>query len=274
MLEKVSEGQGTAEVGKAYKASGGKVRVSKDGDWSESYMVNLFDWHLHEHERMPNLTGAAARIFKDFSTPLRLENPAANKSGGRRDPRRHPEGALHVFQSYWAARPMLHILDHSHRERWGKDGEAKEIRVYSNCPSVELLVHGTSASTKTGDMAAYQAAGLHWSVPVLKGMNTVRATSPVQGRGCRHVGWPHVGLRHHQRLSCSRSGNPSPRRGGRGRHRPQAHPAGRRCGPLVTRAHDHLQQCPLERRRPAGIIDGLHLIEVARAVKVLAAAGG
>ena len=57
MLAQVAVGQGTAEVGKAYKSSGGKVRMSKDGDWSESYMVNLFDWHLHEQERMPNLTG-------------------------------------------------------------------------------------------------------------------------------------------------------------------------------------------------------------------------
>ncbi|MGI9176470.1 MAG: alginate lyase family protein [Pirellulales bacterium] len=183
MLEKVSEGQGTAEVGKAYKASGGKVRMSKDGDWSESYMVNLFDWHLHEQERMPNLTGAAAWIFKDFSTPLRPENPVprVNQKGVvTRDGT--PKESYYVFQSYWAEKPMLHILGHGWRERWGKSGEAKEIRVYSNCPSVELFVNGTSAGTKTRDVAAYPAAGLHWSVPLHKGMNTVRATALVQGR--------------------------------------------------------------------------------------------
>ena len=51
--------------------TGGKVRMSKDGDWSESYMVNLFDWHLKEQEQMDWLTGSAAWIFKDFATPLR-----------------------------------------------------------------------------------------------------------------------------------------------------------------------------------------------------------
>lgn len=178
MLDKVAEGQGTAEVGKAYKASGGKVRMSKDGDWSESYMVNLFDWHLHEQERMPNLTGAAAWIFKDFSTPLRPENPVprVNQKGVvTRDGT--PKESYYVFQSYWAEKPMVHVLGHGWRERWGAPGEAKEIRVYSNCPQVELIVNGTSAGTKTRDIADYPAAGLHWSVPLVAGRNTVKAVA-------------------------------------------------------------------------------------------------
>ena len=56
MVAQVETGKGTAEKGKAYKLSGGKVRMSKDGDWSESYAINLFDWTLHEQETMPNHT--------------------------------------------------------------------------------------------------------------------------------------------------------------------------------------------------------------------------
>jgi beta-galactosidase len=182
MLERVAEGQGTAEVGKAYKGSGGKVRMSKDGDWSESYMVNLFDWHLHEQERMPNLTGAAAWIFKDFSTPLRPENPVprVNQKGVvTRDGT--PKESYYVFQSYWAEKPMVHVLGHGWRERWGKPGEAKVIRVYSNCPRVELFVNGTSAGVKTRDIADYPAAGLRWSVPLASGSNVVRAVAQTPG---------------------------------------------------------------------------------------------
>ena len=178
MLEQVAEGQGTAEVGKAYKGSGGKVRMSKDGDWSESYMVNLFDWHLHEQERMPNLTGAAAWIFKDFSTPLRPENPVprVNQKGVvTRDGT--PKESYYVFQSYWAEKPMVHVLGHGWRERWGKPGEPKEIRAYSNCRHVELFVNGTSAGTKTRDIADYPAAGLRWSVPLAAGRNVVKAVA-------------------------------------------------------------------------------------------------
>ena len=167
MIDKIATGQGTAEKGKAYKSSGGKVRMSKDGDWSESYMVNLFDWHLHEQERMENLTGAAAWIFKDFSTPLRPENPVprVNQKGVvTRDGT--PKESYYVFQSYWAEKPMLHILGHGWQSRWGRADEKKEIRVYSNCQSVELFVNGASVGTRERDIAEYPAAGLHWEVPL------------------------------------------------------------------------------------------------------------
>jgi beta-galactosidase len=178
MLEQVAVGQGTAEVGKAYKSTGGKVRMSKDGDWSESYMVNLFDWHLHEQEQMPNLTGSAAWIFKDFSTPLRPENPLprVNQKGVvSRDGT--PKESYYVFQSYWAEEPMVHVLGHGWRERWGTEGEIKEIRVYSNCPEVELFVDDKSAGRKRRKGSDFPAAGLRWSVPLAAGRHVVRAVA-------------------------------------------------------------------------------------------------
>ena len=106
MIAQVATGQGTAEKGKAYKLKGGKVRISKDGDWSESYAVNLFDWHLKEQEQMEQLSGAAQWIFKDFATPLRPENPVprVNQKGlVERDGT--PKEGYYVFQSYWSETP-------------------------------------------------------------------------------------------------------------------------------------------------------------------------
>ncbi|MCX6307847.1 MAG: glycoside hydrolase family 2, partial [Bacteroidia bacterium] len=74
-LDKVQPSKTADERAGDSTLKGGKPRVSKDGDWSESYMVELFDWHLKEQEKMPWLTGSAAWVFKDFSTPLRPENP-------------------------------------------------------------------------------------------------------------------------------------------------------------------------------------------------------
>ena len=74
-LQSVRGGQGTDERAGDASLYGGAARVSKDGDWSESYICNLVDWHLKEQETMPWLTGAAQWIFKDFSTPLRPDNP-------------------------------------------------------------------------------------------------------------------------------------------------------------------------------------------------------
>ena len=176
MVTKVETGKGTAEKGKAYKGTGGKVRMSKDGDWSESYMCNLFDWHLKEQEEMPWLTGSAAWIFKDFATPLRPENPVprVNQKGVvERDGT--PKETYYVFKSYWSEKPMVHIFGHGWPVRWGDAGEEKEVRVYSNCPEVELFVNGKSVGVKKRNVSDYPAAGLHWMVKLSEGENKLRA---------------------------------------------------------------------------------------------------
>ena len=69
--------------------------ADRNGDWSESYIIRLFDWHLKEQETMPRLTGSLFWTFKDFSTPLRPDNPIpyVNQKGGGAT-RRHPEREL------------------------------------------------------------------------------------------------------------------------------------------------------------------------------------
>ena len=177
-LDTVATGEDTAEVGKAYKAGGGKARASKDGDWSESYAINLFDWHLHEQETMSNLTGSAMWIFKDFPTPLRPENPVprVNQKGVvERDGT--PKESYYVFQSYWADKPMLHIYGHTWPVRWGKADESKEVKVFSNCREVELFVNGVSVGVKQRNNADFPAAGLRWLVKLNEGTNTLRAVA-------------------------------------------------------------------------------------------------
>jgi len=175
-LQQIATGEGTAEVGKAYKPTGGKARASKDGDWSESYIVNLFDWHLKEQEQMTNLTGSAQWIFKDFATPLRPENPVprVNEKGVvERDGT--PKESYYVFQSYWAEQPMIHLYGHTWPVRWGKAGEEKLVKVFSNCREVELFVNGKSAGVKQRNAADFPAAGLRWLVKFSEGTNTLRA---------------------------------------------------------------------------------------------------
>ena len=175
-LTAVTTGEGTAEVGKAYKGKGGKARPSKDGDWSESYIINLFDWHLDVQEQMTNLTGAAMWIFKDFATPLRPENPVprVNQKGVvERDGT--PKESYYVFQSHWADQPMVHIYGHTWPVRWGQTGEEKLVKVFSNCREVELFVNGVSAGVKQRNVTDFPAAGLRWNVKLNEGTNTLRA---------------------------------------------------------------------------------------------------
>jgi beta-galactosidase len=156
--------------------------ASRDGDWSETYACNLFDWHLKEQETMPWLTGSAQWIFKDFSTPLRPDNPIphVNQKGlmGRDMTLKE---SYYVFQSYWAEKPMIHIYGHSWPVRWGDADELKLIKVYSNCETVELFVNGVSQGIKQRKSQDFPAAGLHWLMKFRVGENQLKAVGRANG---------------------------------------------------------------------------------------------
>lgn len=148
------------------------------GDWSESYICDLFDWGLKEQENMPWFTGAANWTFKDFSTPLRPENPVpyVNQKGlVERDGT--PKESYYVFQSFWATEPMVRVFGHNWKVRWGEKGEAKQIRVYSNCEKVELFLNGESQGVKVRNSQDFPAAGLRWDCVMNEGENTIKAVA-------------------------------------------------------------------------------------------------
>lgn len=70
--------------------------ADRNGDWSESYIIRLFDWHLKEQETMPRLTGASSGLSR--TSPLRCArtiHPLRQSEGGGAT-RRHPERLLRL----------------------------------------------------------------------------------------------------------------------------------------------------------------------------------
>ncbi|HVG27909.1 MAG TPA: glycoside hydrolase family 2 TIM barrel-domain containing protein [Acidobacteriaceae bacterium] len=179
----IKTGTGSDERGLDYLPTGGIPRISKDGDWSETYACNLFDWHLKVQESQPWLTGAAQWIFKDFTTPLRPENPVPriNQKGlvGRDLTKKE---SYFVFQSYWADEPMIHIYGHTWPIRWGKPNEPKTVKVYSNCSEVELFLGTRSLGLKRRDPQDFPAAGLRWTTPFTSGEVMLRAVGNHHGK--------------------------------------------------------------------------------------------
>lgn len=175
-LQSIVPGNGGDERAGDASRFGGAARASKDGDWSESYICNLVDWHLKEQETMPWLTGTAQWPFKDFSTPVRPDNPVPymNQKGVVEGDLTKKE-VFYVYQSYWTASPMIHIYGHNWPVRWGNKDEQKLIKVYSNCEQVELFVNGKSLGIKKRDSQNYPAAGLYWTTSLSEGTNEVRA---------------------------------------------------------------------------------------------------
>jgi beta-galactosidase len=178
VLSRVATGQGTDERGLDYMRTGGEVRLSSDGDWSETYACNLFDWHLKTQEKLAWLTGSAQWIFKDFASPLRGNNdiPYINQKGVvERDMTK--KESYFVFQSYWSEKPMVHLYGHSWPVRWGKAGEERIVKVYSNCDTAELFLNGQSVGTKHRDSQDFPAAGLRWNVAFTAGPNHLRVVA-------------------------------------------------------------------------------------------------
>ncbi len=175
-IDKIQAGGAVDERAGDASLYGGNSRASKDGDLSETYICDLIDWHLKEQETMDWLSGSAYWPFKDFSTPVRPENPVpyVNQKGVvERDFAK--KEAYYVFQSYWSEKPVIHIYGHAWPVRWGNKDELKTLKVYSNCEEVELFLNGKSIGIKKRNFQDFPAAGLRWEVPFEAGENIVKA---------------------------------------------------------------------------------------------------
>lgn len=150
------------------------ANIAQIGDWSENYIVDLFDWHLRISENDSTFIGNAQWAFKDFATPLRPENaiPYMNQKG-LVDREGNKKDAFYVFKSYWSKDPFTYIESHTWKERQGPKGTKRNISVYSNCPRVELFLNGKSLGIKNRDTKAFPAAGLNWSLQFKNGENTL-----------------------------------------------------------------------------------------------------
>lgn len=151
--------------------------VASVGDWSENYIVDLFDYHLSVSETAENFTGNAQWAMKDFGTPLRPENaiPYVNQKG-LLDRSGKPKDAYYVFKSYWTSDPAFcYIESPTWTDRAGPKGKKRNVSVYSNCSELELFLNGVSLGRHTKAINKSPAQGLNWDLLFAEGPNTVVA---------------------------------------------------------------------------------------------------
>ena len=157
--------------------------IAKFGDWSENYIVDLFDWHLRISETTENFVGNAQWAIKDFGTPLRPTNdiPYINQKG-LVDRAGVPKDAYYVFKSYWSDEPFCYIESHTWTERSGPEGLERNISVYSSCEEVQLIHNGNKLEKKTKDINDFPASGLNWDVNFEKGTNELISLGYKKGK--------------------------------------------------------------------------------------------
>jgi beta-galactosidase len=148
------------------------ANIAQIGDWSESYIVDLFDWHLNVAENDPTFVGNIQWAFKDFGTPLRPEDdiPYMNQKG-LMDRNGNPKDAYYVFKSHWSNTPFAYIESHTWTERQGPKDLTRVLNVFSNCPRVEFFHNGVSLGEKARNIKSYPACGLTWDVNFKEGKN-------------------------------------------------------------------------------------------------------
>ncbi|MEM8860891.1 MAG: glycoside hydrolase family 2 TIM barrel-domain containing protein [Chloroflexota bacterium] len=163
--------------GLAYSKEG-FARASRDGDWSESYFLDLAAWTLRVQKDQPKLAGAAQWAFKDFGTPLRPENPIPNvNQKGIIDRAGRPKTAFYLFQAAQTDTQVCHIESHSWPVRISPStvsgqvpaNERQRVRVISNCESVELFLNGESQGSRTDGWLR------EWHLGLPEGINQFRA---------------------------------------------------------------------------------------------------
>jgi beta-galactosidase len=158
--------------------------VSLSGDWSESYMVNLIDWHLSVSEKLDWFAGSAQWILKDFGTPLRPENPIPYvNQKGILDRAGNPKDIYFVYKSRWTVDPKFCAIEsHTWTERSGPEHLKRTVKVYSNCQEVELLIGGVGEGRRRRDCDIFPACGLLWDVEFKEGPNVIVAVGYEGGR--------------------------------------------------------------------------------------------
>ncbi len=151
--------------------------IANEGDWSESYIVNLFDWYLKWQESTDWLSGSAQWIFRDFGTPLRPENPIPYlNQKGLFDRANNPKDAYYVYKSYWTTNPKFcYIESKTWTFRNGAKNAKRDVKVFSNCSEVELFLNGQSLGKLTKDITKFPASGLLWKVDFAEGANELIA---------------------------------------------------------------------------------------------------
>jgi len=94
--------------------------------------------------------------------------PCINSHFGILDTCGFPKDNFWYYQSWWTARPVLHLLPHWN---WpGRAGQAIDVRALSNCDEVELFLNGRSL----GRQAMPRNGTLRWKVPYEAGTLSAR----------------------------------------------------------------------------------------------------
>ena len=95
--------------------------------------------------------------------PTHYNWPCINSHFGAMDTCGFPKDNFYYYQAWWGDHPVVHLLPHWN---WaGKEGQDIDVRCFSNCEEVELLLNGQSLGRKSMPRNSH----LQWTVKYAPG---------------------------------------------------------------------------------------------------------
>lgn len=126
-------------------------------------------------DERPFLAGGFTWAGFDYrGEPTPYDHVANGSQSGILDICGFPKDIYFYYKSWWGQEPVLHLFPHWN---WpGEEGQAIDVRCYSNLDSVELFVNGVSA----GAQSPKRNSHLYWSIVYAPGV--IEARGMKQGK--------------------------------------------------------------------------------------------
>ena len=180
-----------ARIGISEYGAGANPAQFREGDLVRPVHNGAFhpqQWQNYFHESLwaqlkdnPHLYGTWIWAMFDFAVDKRNEGgiPGLNDKGLVTRDRQTKKDPFYFYKANWNASPMVHIASHAATPR---QQAITEVKVYSNCAEVELLVNGKSVGRAKPDGIKV----CRWPDIVLQpGRNTIEAHAESDGQKLR-----------------------------------------------------------------------------------------
>ena len=168
--DKASGNIGGKRIGISEYGAGANVVQHQEGALKQpkpEAAIHPEEWQAYAHEQYwasiknnKNLWGTFVWAMFDFASDGREEGstPGINDKGLVTQDRKVKKDAFFFYQANWSNRPMAHVASCRMTPR---KLDTTEVKVYSNCSGVELLVNGKSlGSSKPDDIHIFRWNGV------------------------------------------------------------------------------------------------------------------
>jgi beta-galactosidase len=143
----------TSNVGVSEYGAGSGVSIHsatpENQDHSEEYQCLFHEAYWRSFRTRPFIWGKFIWNMFDFAVDYRQEGdtPGRNDKGMVTYDRKIKKDVFFYYQANWSDAPVLYITSRRFTER---KTDLTDVKVYSNCDSVELKVNGVSRGTEKG----------------------------------------------------------------------------------------------------------------------------